>query len=96
MLEILPRAEKVLTHTVQVTVPYALFEHMRLAITTHRGRLMTAEFGENAIVTARFAVEAFPAFDSALQEISAGTVHPEIVETLVALVPIQLGVFRPS
>ena len=88
VLEMLPRAEKVLTHTVQVTLPYALFERTRLSIAAHRGQLMNAEFGESAIVTARFSVETFPAFDSAIQEISAGTARAKIVETLVALVPI--------
>ena len=88
VLEALPRAEKVLTHTVQVALPYALFERTRLSIATHRGRLMSTAFGEHATITARFAVEDFPAFESALQDLSGGTVRATIVETVTHLDPI--------
>jgi len=88
VLEVLPRAEKVLTHTVRLALPYALFERARLSIVGHRGQLMKTEFGADAVVTARFAVEAFPAFESTLQELSAGAVQATIVETVTSMIPL--------
>jgi uncharacterized YigZ family protein len=88
VLDGLPRAEKVLTHGVSIALPYALFERSRLAIAAHRGRVMHTEFGAEATITARFPVEEYSAFEGTLQEISAGTAHAEIVETMLSLVPI--------
>jgi uncharacterized YigZ family protein len=87
VLEALPRAVKVLTHTVSIAVPYALFERTRLAVAAHGGQITDTRFGLEARITARFSVEAYPAFESALQDLSAGTVHAEILDTLVAAVP---------
>jgi len=89
VLEILPRAEKVLTHTVLIAVSYPFFERTRLAVATHGGQLVSTNFGLDATITARFAVEAYPAFDRALQDLSSGTARAEIVETLVASLPLQ-------
>jgi len=41
-------------------------------------------------VVARFPVEHFSAFQAALQELSAGVVQAEIVETVEAIVPVAV------
>jgi len=81
VLAVLPRAEKVPTHTVLVKVPYPTFERVRLAVEVHGGRILDQEFGVQVTVTAQFAVEQFPAFQAALQELSNGALQAEIVET---------------
>jgi uncharacterized YigZ family protein len=92
VLEILPRAEKVATHTAAVAVPYSFFERVRLAVEAHHGQILEEDFAADVTVTARFAVEHFPHFQANLQELSNGTVEAVIVETDGAtIMPISTG-----
>ena len=81
VLEVLPRAEKVPTHTVLVAAPYSFFERVRLAVDAHLGQILEEEFAADVTVTARFPVERVPGFQDALQEMSNGTIEAEIVGT---------------
>ena len=92
VLAALPRAEKVATHTVMMAVPYPYFERARLLVTSQHGQILDEDFGVDVTVTARFAVEHFPAFQAALQELSKGQLEAEIVETNPAtIMPISEG-----
>ena len=79
VLQVLPRAEKVPTHTVLVVTPYSLFERVRLAVEAHHGQILDEDFGGDVTVTARFPVERLPSFQAALQELSSGAIEAEIV-----------------
>jgi uncharacterized YigZ family protein len=81
VLRALPLAERVPTHTLMIAVPYNLFEPARLLVAEHRGEILDEDFAGDVTLTVRFAVEHFPAFQAALQELSAGRVAAEIVET---------------
>jgi len=81
VLRALPLAERVPTHTVMIVVPYNLFEPARLLVAEHRGKILDEDFAGDVTLTVRFAVEHFPVFQAALQELSAGRVAAEIVET---------------
>jgi uncharacterized YigZ family protein len=81
VLEVLPRAEKVPTHTVTVAAPYPFFERIRLAVGAHHGQILNEAFAVDVTLTARFPIEQFPAFQAALQEMSNGALAAEIVET---------------
>jgi uncharacterized YigZ family protein len=81
VLEVLPRAEKVATHTVMIAAPYPFFERVRLAIEAYEGQILDEDFGVDVTVTARFALEHVPAFQDALQELSNGTLQAVIVAT---------------
>jgi uncharacterized YigZ family protein len=81
VLAILSRAEKVPTHTVMMAVPYPYFERVRLAIGSHHGQILDADFAADVTVTVRFPVEHFPAFQITLQEMSSGKLQAEIIET---------------
>lgn len=81
VLAVLPRAVKVATHTVLVEMPYSYFERVRLLVETLRGQILEEGFAAQVTVTARFAVECTPAFQSALQEMSNGSLRAEIVGT---------------
>ena len=89
VLAVLPRAEKVPTHTVLVAVPYSLFERTRLAVETHGGHVVDEEFATDVMLTARFPVERFSTFQDALREMSRGALQAVIVETEEAIVPID-------
>jgi uncharacterized YigZ family protein len=81
VLQVLPRAEKVPTHTVLLITPYSTFEQVRLAIEEHGGQILDEEFAVDVTVTARFAVERFGALQARLQELSNGTLEAMIIET---------------
>jgi len=81
VLEELPRAEKVPTHTVMVLLPYSFFEQVRLAVQAQQGEILDEEFAAEVTVTARFAVEHFPAFEATLREMSNNTLEAVVVET---------------
>jgi uncharacterized YigZ family protein len=81
VLQVLPHAEKVPTHTVLVATPYSLFERVRLAVEAHHGQILDEDFAADVTVTARFPVERLPPFQSALQELSSGAIEAEIVAT---------------
>jgi uncharacterized YigZ family protein len=81
VLDILPRAEKVPTHTVLIVADYTFFERVRLAVYAHRGEICDEEFAADVTVTARFPVERVPGFQDALQELSNGTIEAVIVAT---------------
>jgi hypothetical protein len=50
-------------------------------VAAHRGRIVHEDFAAQVTVTAQLAVEDFPAFGAALQEMSGGTLRAEVVET---------------
>lgn len=81
VLAVLPRAEKVPTHTVIVEIPYTWVERLRLLIAAHGGEIMDEEFGAEVLVTVRFTTERFPGFHEALREGSHGQLDALIIET---------------
>jgi uncharacterized YigZ family protein len=81
VLAILPRAMRVPTHTVVVVTPYSYFERLRLLVAAHRGRVLSEDFAAQVTVTAQLEVARFPAFRTALQEISSGTLEAKIIDT---------------
>lgn len=90
VVEAVPRAEKVLTHTVMAVFPYRLVERVRLQVAAHHGQILILDedFAVEVTLTAHLAVEHFPAFQQALGELSNGAVQAEIIETGEILMPI--------
>jgi len=89
VVDVVPRADKVTTHIVMITLPYRLFEKVRQVVATHHGLVIDESFSADVSVTAQFPVDAFPTFQEALQELSAGSLHAEVVETRDLLMPIK-------
>ena len=81
VLAVLPRAARVPTHTVEIVTPYSLFERLRRLVGAHGGRILDEDFAAQVSVSAQVSVARFPAFRAALQEMSAGTLDAEIIET---------------
>jgi uncharacterized YigZ family protein len=81
VLEILPRAEKVPTHTVMLVIPYNYLERIRLLVAEDNGRILDEAFAADITVTIQFTVETFPEFQQALEEMSHGRLEAEIVAT---------------
>ena len=81
VLAIVPRAEKVPTHTVMLAMPYSHLERVRLLSAENKGLILDEEFGVDITLTAQFEVERFDAFQTALGEMSHGSLSAEIIET---------------
>jgi putative IMPACT (imprinted ancient) family translation regulator len=92
VLAIVPRAEKVPTHTVMLALPYNLFERVKLLVGEWHGRMLDEEFAADITLTAQFTVERFPGFQAALRELSHGALTAEIIETNEATI-MPLGAF---
>jgi len=90
VLAVLPRAEKVPTHTLMLAIPYSYFEQVRLLVEAYHGRILDEGFAADVTMTARFPVEHVPAFQAALQELTHGQIEAEIVEAnQVTIMPID-------
>ena len=77
----LPRALKVATHTVVVTIPYSYFERAQRLVAAYAGQVIGQAFSVEVTLTLRFAVERLPAFQGALREMSNGALQADIIET---------------
>lgn len=89
VLAVTPHAEKVLTHTVMIVLPYSWFERLRLLVVSHHGNLVDQEFGADVTITAHFPVEAYPAFQEALSEASHATLVAEIIDTTEEIIELR-------
>jgi uncharacterized YigZ family protein len=81
VLEILPLAEKVPTHTAMLVIPYTLYEQTKLMIQDHLGKILDEEFGAEITITIQFMVEHFERFNLKLLELSRGRIQAEIFES---------------
>ncbi len=87
-----PRARKVLSHTVMLGLPYNRLEQVRRLTAQHGGTVLDEAFAAEVTLTLRFPAAAFPAFQEALQEISAGRLEAVVLETgMVRLPPPDLS-----
>jgi len=89
VVESVPRAQKVLTHTVMLGFPYTYLERVRLLVVSQDGSVLDEEFAADVTLTAHLTVEKLPAFQAALSELTNGKVQAEIVETKEILFPIR-------
>jgi uncharacterized YigZ family protein len=89
VVEAVLRAEKVPTHTVMAEYPYKLVERVRQAVASHQGQILDEEFAASVTLTARIPVERYLQFQSALMELTNGSVQAEIIESLELLMPVK-------
>lgn len=81
VLQVIPRAEKIPTHTVMIVAPYTHLERIRLLVAEHIGIIEDEEFAADITLIVQFMVERFDQFQTALNELSHGTLAAEIIET---------------
>ncbi len=76
-----PRAVKVEAHTVMAAFAYTYLERVRRLAAAHGGLILGEDFAADITLTARFKVEDLAGFQSALRELTNGSVKAEIIET---------------
>ena len=89
VLQGLPLAEKVTAHTIMIAVPYNWFERILLLILSNNGVIIDQEFSADVTVTARFKVDQYPVFKSALAQASHGSLEATIIETAEVILPVE-------
>jgi uncharacterized YigZ family protein len=97
VLEVLPMAERVATHTVMLETPYPLYERMKLLIPKHDGQILDQEFAAQVTLTIRFAVENLADFEHDVRELSQDKIEIILCETNSnTILPITQGKSNPQ
>ena len=81
VLDVVPLAEKISTHSVMLVLPYKYYERVKLLIQANHGKILDEDFAGDITLTSQFAEANFNAYQIALSEMSHGTLIPEIIET---------------
>ena len=89
VVDSVPRAEKELTHTIMLVIPYTYLERVRLLVAAQEGRVLDEDFTVDVTLTARLMVEKLPAFQTSLSELTNGKVQAEVIETGYILMPLS-------
>jgi uncharacterized YigZ family protein len=80
------RARRVQVHVAMVAVPYNLLERVRLMVGRIHGEVLDEAFAEDVTMTLQFPIEEFDGFQRELQELSAGKMQAEVIETKETIV----------
>ena len=91
VVEAVPRAEKVLTHTIMLAFPYTYLERVRMLVASQSGTVLNEDFAADVTLTARLKVEKLPAFQASLSDLTKGKVQAEVIETKEVLMPLPLN-----
>ena len=76
-----PRAEKVTADTLLLAIPYSLLERIRIMVADIGGEILDEEFAADVTLSLRFRVDDTARFQAGLQELSAGQLVAELMET---------------
>jgi len=79
VLKTTPRAQKISTQTVAMTLPYNLYEQVTLMIENHNGILLEKDFTAEVRLQAQFKDDDYPAFEAALTTLSHARISPQII-----------------
>ena len=90
VVEAVPRAEKVQTHTIMLVFPYTYLERVRLLVASQSGTVLDEEFTADITLTARLRVENLGAFQASLSDLTKGKVQAEVIETKQVLMPLNI------
>jgi len=83
------RGRRVPVHVSMLAIPYNLLERVRLMTTRHNGEVLGEDFAGDITMTLQFPVESFEMFQKELQELSAGKLKAEVIETKETIVKIS-------
>ena len=76
----LPKAEKIATQTLGVTIPYSGYERVKLFIEEYEGNLLEEEFGAEVSLIIQFRTEDTQAFSDTITNFFRGQIEPILLE----------------
>lgn len=82
------RGRRVPVHVVMTAIPYNLLERVRLLVRRNLGEVLDEAFAEDVTMTLQFPIEEFDGFQRELQELSAGKLQVEVIETKETIVKV--------
>ena len=95
VVQAVPRARKVLSHTIMLGIPYSWLERVRRLTASHGGAVLDETFAAEITLTIRLPAEALTEFQADLRELSGGQVEGIVLETgMVRLPPPDLSACR--
>ena len=83
------RGKRVPVHVVMAAIPYNLLERVRLLVTKNHGRILGEDYAGDITVTLQFPVENYSGFQVDFQELTAGKIQAEVIETKEEVVQIN-------
>ncbi len=90
VLRLSPIAEKTTTCTAMLTLPYSHYERLRTLIQQYQGKIEKETFAGKITLHCQFVSDCFPAFQTALQEMSHGTLEAKVIAVNNAtIIPLQ-------
>jgi uncharacterized YigZ family protein len=82
------RGKRVPVYDALLVIPYNLLERVRLMAARHQGEVLAEDYAGDITLTLRFPVDRMDAFQNDLQELSAGKLKAEVIETKETIVKI--------
>lgn len=83
------RGRKVAVYVSMLAIPYNLLERVRLMVARTGGEVLGEDFAGDITMTMQFPVESFDGFQKELQDLSAGRLKAEVIETKETIVKIS-------
>ena len=83
------RGKRVPVHVVMAAIPYNLLERVRLLVTKNHGKILGEDYAGDITVTLQFPVENYSGFQVDFQELTAGKIQAEVIETKEEVVQIN-------
>jgi uncharacterized YigZ family protein len=80
------RGSRVEVHIALLAIPYNLLERVRLMVERHNGKVIGEDFAGDITMTLQFPVDVFGGFQQELQELSAGRLKAEVIESKETIV----------
>jgi uncharacterized YigZ family protein len=88
-VEDVPRAQRVLTHTLMLAFPYTYLERIRLMVASMGGNILDEQFAADVTMTVRLKVERLEGFQSKLNDLTNGKIEAEVIGTENVLMPVN-------
>jgi len=82
------RGRHVPVHVALLAIPYNLLERIRLMVKRSSGEVVGEDFEVDIMMTLQFPVDSFDGFQKELQELSAGKLKAEVIESKETIVKI--------
>ena len=83
------RGRRVEVNVSMLAIPYNLLERVRLMVERNSGEVLDEDFTEDVTMTLQFPVESMDGFQCELQELSAGKLKAEVIESKETIVAIK-------
>jgi len=85
------RGRRVPVYVALLAIPYNLLERVRLLVGRNGGEVLGEDFAGDITMTLQFPVESLDGFQNELQELTAGKLKAEVIETKETIVAISRG-----